>query len=86
MGLLGAEGLAADKLEEVANFIHQHNLHILGVSEAALHGHAFRIRRLFITSSSAIKHNLAIPGFNIVLPETWNLEKARPGKGYYLCK
>ena len=38
MGLLGAEGDATDKLEEVANFIHQHNLYVLGVSEAALHG------------------------------------------------
>ena len=71
MGLLGAEGLATDKLEEVANFIHQHNQHILGVSETALHGQASRIRRLFPTSRSAIKHHLAIPGFNIILPETW---------------
>ena len=66
MGLLGAEGEATEKLEEVANFIQLHNLHILGVSEAALHGKASRTVRQLPTTSSAIRYHLAIPGFSIV--------------------
>ena len=61
----------SEKLDEVVNFIEQHQHHVLGVSEAALHGQDSRTRRVFPTTTSAIQHHLAIPGFTLILPDTW---------------
>ena len=73
MVLLGPNGEATDKLEEVTSFTQLHNLHVLGVSEAALHGPNSRVYRQCPSTESAIKKHLYIPGYTILLPETWRV-------------
>ena len=58
-------------MEEVTAVAQQHHLHVLGVSEAALHGAASRTRRKSPTTLSAIQHQLVIPGYTLIVPGTW---------------
>ena len=73
MGLLDQEGAATDKMDEVVEFATQNHFHVLGVSEAALHGLGSRVKRVSPTTTSSIKHHLAIPGYKVILPETWRI-------------
>ena len=44
---------------------------MLGIRKAALHGERSRVKRLCPTTLPAINHHLKIPGYYVVLSETW---------------
>ena len=71
MGLLEADGSASEKLEEIINFTEQNNLHVLGVTEAALHGAKSRVKRQSPATLPSLKYHLNIPGYTLLLPTTW---------------
>ena len=71
MGLLEADGSASEKLEEIINFTEQNNLHVLGITEAALHWAKSRVRRQFPATLPSLKYHLRVPGYTLLLPDTW---------------
>ena len=70
-GLIDGENQATYKMVEVKKFIEEHNLHLLCLVEAGLHGPASRIRRTNPITTQGIMSNLQIEGYRIILPKTW---------------
>ena len=70
-GLIDGENQSTYKMVEVKKFIEDHNLHLLCLVEAGLHGPASRIRRKNPITTQGIMNNLQIEGYRIILPKTW---------------
>ena len=74
-GLLDSNNFSTAKLAEIEHFISDNNLDILIVAEAGLHGRKSRIIRSYPVTSTIIRTALRIPGFQILLPESWELHE-----------
>ena len=59
------------KISEAEAFINENDLDILAVAEAGLHGPRSRIIRTNPLTTDSIERELRIPGFRILLPESW---------------
>ena len=70
-GLTDGENRPTYKMIEVKQFIEDHNLHLLCLVEAGLHGPASRVRRKNPITTEGIMNNLQIEGYRIILPKTW---------------
>ena len=70
-GLLDANKNPSTKMTEVRNFLQQYNLHILCLVEADLHGASSRYKRLSPLTSMDIEKKLDIPGYKLLLPQSW---------------
>ena len=70
-GLLDRNNNASPKISEAAAFINENDLDILAVAEAGLHGPRSRIIRTNPLTTASIERELRIPGFRILLPESW---------------
>ena len=70
-GLIDGNGDASYKVSEVKSFIQRKHLHMLCLIEADLHSATSRIQRRNPLTTKEIKEKLAIPGFKIILPATW---------------
>lgn len=70
-GLLDGNNIATPKLDEIELFINSHQLDILDIAEAGLHGVRSRTVRALPVSTNSILTALRIPGFTIILPESW---------------
>jgi hypothetical protein len=70
-GLLESNNNASPKLSEAVAFINKNDLDILAVAEAGLHGPRSRIIRTNPLTTASIERELRIPGFKILLPESW---------------
>ena len=60
------------KMVDVKNFIYSKKLHMLCLVESDLHGQASRHRRTQPLTTADIHTQLAIPGYKIYLPSTWD--------------
>ena len=70
-GLIAGEKKATTKLVEVQQFIQTKNLHVLCLVESDLHSQISRYRRRHPLNTQDIHNSLAIPGYQIVLPMSW---------------
>ena len=70
-GLLNHLNFPTDKVSEIANFISSHNLDILAITEANLHGPKSRTMRANPVNIHTINNALRIPGYTIHLPDSW---------------
>ena len=70
-GLLDSNNNASPKLSEAVAFINKNDLDILAVAEAGLHGPRSRIIRTNPLTTASIERELRIPGYRILLPESW---------------
>ena len=70
-GLLDSEKKPTTKMSEVKNFLQQYKLHILCLLEADLHGATSRYKRLQPLSLSDIESSIGIPGYKLLLPQSW---------------
>ena len=60
------------KMVDVKNFIYSKKLHMFCLVESDLHGQASRHRRTQPLTTADIHTQLAIPGYKIYLPSTWD--------------
>ena len=60
------------KMVDVKNFIYSKKLHLFCLVESDLHGQASRHRRTQPLTTADIHTQLAIPGYKIYLPSTWD--------------
>ena len=60
-----------DKVGEIALFITTHDLDILAISESNLHGVRSRVMRTNPVNIHCINNALRIPGYHIILPDSW---------------
>ena len=70
-GLIGGNGEASPKLEEIRQFLTKKKLHMLCVIEADLHSLMSRSLRRNPVTRKEIEVILGIPGYRIHLPATW---------------
>ena len=71
-GLLDEHGHATAKVAEINNFLLSHSVNLMAVIEAGIHGaNSLTIRRTPMTDTS-IHRELSIPGYKILLPDTWH--------------
>lgn len=70
-GLVDRDGWPTDKLAEIDHFLQANKVHVLEVSEVALHGPHARTQRAHPLSELQIRQALSIPGYSIILPATW---------------
>ena len=69
-----ARGLLSEnesKFVDVQNYIFKHKPHLFCVTEADLHGPRSRILRRNTFSTDELVEKLHIPGYSLVLPDTW---------------
>ena len=67
-GLLDQLGNPTDKLDEIAAYIELHDIQIMAIAEAGLHGLRSRTQRSKPLTEPEIQDALRIPGFHIILP------------------
>ena len=70
-GLLESDGSQSGKLDDIKQYIEKHQLHIMGIIEADLHGTLSRIKRKNPLTTEEIHKKLHIEGYNIILPQSW---------------
>ena len=70
-GLLTKENKASEKITDVKLLLQEHDLHLLCLVEADLHGIASRVRRSQPLTQAEIHHQLRIDNYSIILPQTW---------------
>ena len=71
-GLLDKNNFLTEKIAEIEAFIHTHDFDVLAVAEAGLHGIRSHTVRSFPVTTTTITNALRIPGYNIILPESWS--------------
>ena len=71
-GLLSRENIASEKITDVKLLLQQHDLHLLCLVEADLHGVVSRVKRSQPLTLSDINSKLRIPNYSIILPQTWH--------------
>ena len=71
-GLIHGNKEASTKMVDVKHFIEKRKLHMLCLVESDLHGEVSRYRRAQPLTTKDIKDKLAIPGYKIFLPDTWD--------------
>ena len=70
-GLLNHLNFPTEKVSEIVNFISSHNLDILAITEANLHGPKSRIMKANPVNIHTIHNTLRIPGYTNHLPDSW---------------
>ena len=72
-GLLNKENNASNKITDVKLLLQKHDLHLLCLVEADLHGVSSRVNRSSPLSTQDINSKLKIENYSIFLPHTWQL-------------
>ena len=70
-GLLDGEARATAKFAELNSFVLNNNIHLMGVSETALHGPRSRVQRRTPVTSLTMSTELHLAGYKVTLPDTW---------------
>lgn len=70
-GLLDHLSLATPKLAEIQNLMLTHNIDIMALNEAGIHGKRSQIVRATPMTTISINRELAVPGYKIILPDSW---------------
>ena len=70
-GLLDKNNHPTDKVHAIATFLTETKVDILSVCESALHGPKSRTQRSYPVTNAIITNSLRVPGYSIVLPESW---------------
>ena len=73
MGLLDKSNRPTTKLEDIQVFLEQNKVDVLALSEVELHGPHSRVYRRNPVTEESLKQALALPGYVIMLPDTWRL-------------
>ena len=71
-GLLDENNFGTEKVGEIQAFIELNNLDILAVGESGLHRARSRTIKTYPATDEIIKNALRIPGFDIILPNSWS--------------
>ena len=78
MGLLDEQNRATPKVGEIQTFLENHGENDHALIEPELHGPHSRTFRRNPVSEQNLKQALSIPGYDILLPDTWyKKEQAR---------
>ena len=72
-GLITGEKTSSFKMVEVQQFLKTKNLHILCLVESDLHSPVSRHIRRHPLCSEEIQKILAVPGYRIILPKSWEV-------------
>ena len=70
-GLLNPDGTPSPKMTDIQLYLEKHKLDLFGIVESDLHGKNSRIFRKHPLSTADIHQALHIPGYNILLPQSW---------------
>ena len=70
-GLLDKNNHPTDKIHAIATFLKDEKIDILSVSEAGIHGGRSRTLRAYPATTTIINNALRIPGYTIILPDSW---------------
>ena len=71
-GLLNSDKEKSTKMVDVENLMKSKKLHMLCLVESDLHGEVSRYRRAQPLTTKHIHEQLAIPGYKLYLPPSWN--------------
>ena len=71
MGLLDEQNQPTPKIEDIQTFLEHHGVDVLALIEPELHGPHSRTFRRNPVSEQNLKQALFIPGYDILLPDTW---------------
>lgn len=70
-GQLTTNNFPTDKVAEIAHFLTHQDLDLLAITEAGLHGTRSRTMRTKPMNIHTINNALKIPGYSIILPDSW---------------
>ena len=71
-GLLNRENNASEKITDVKLLLQKHDLHLLCLVEADLHGLVSRVKRSKPVTQEDINYQLRVENYSIILPQTWH--------------
>ena len=78
MGLLDEQNQPTPKVEDIQTFLEHHGVDVFALIEPELHGPHSRTFRRNPLSEQNLRQALSIPGYDILLPDTWyRKEQAR---------
>lgn len=70
-GLIDGKGTATAKLSTIHHFLLAHNVDLLAIIEANIHGLRSNVIRVTLLTNEAAHRELAIPGYKIIFPTSW---------------
>ena len=71
-GLLDSKGRATDKVSEIHQFMLANMIDIMALNEAGIHGPRSHTIRATPMSDTSLHRELALPGYRILLLESWS--------------
>ena len=70
-GLVKSNKSPSTKMTDIQSYLENHQLDLFGIVESDLHAATSRIYRANPLSTMDINSNLQIPGYRIILPQSW---------------
>ena len=70
-GLIKSDGSPGAKMTDIKLYLQKHDLDLFGIIESDLHGNSSRVYRAHPLSTCDILQKLQVPGYTIILPQSW---------------